>query len=134
MIAKVLELYEHVLAVLLDAGAHELVEQLVVLGAEGARLVQSDVVGIVAQLLVVRAHVDGDGQALVGLYAREGRVKGELAHGDAHAAGAEVAEPEDALAVRHADRPYRLLWPVTTYHLSWYTAAFRISLKCAARS
>ena len=53
--------------------------------------------------LVVGADVEGDGQDAVGRDAAARRVEGELADGDAHAVDAEVAQPQDARAVRHHD-------------------------------
>ncbi len=44
--------------------------------------------------------------------ARAGRVQRELADRDAHAVGAQVAQAEDALAIRDDDDPGVLMRPV----------------------
>ena len=59
--------------------------------------------GVVEQSLVVGAHVEQDGQAVVRGHATQRGVEGHFADGNAHAAGALVAESEDALAVTDHD-------------------------------
>jgi hypothetical protein len=39
-------------------------------------------------------------------HAGAGRVERQLAERNAHAAGAEIAEPENALAIGHDDKPH----------------------------
>ena len=83
-------------------GRDELVHEVVVLPAAQARVTPAEVEVVVQQRLVVGAHVEADGQGPGGMDAGRGHVEGELAHGDAHAARALVAEAEDALVVgRH---------------------------------
>ena len=85
------------------ARGHELLDQRVVVGAGQPRLLQAEVERVAAQLRIVGADVEQDRQAQVGMHARARRVERELAHRDAHAVRAEVAEAEDALAVGHHD-------------------------------
>ena len=61
---------------------------------------------------VVGAHVKSDGQRDLGGHAGAGGVKRQLAHGDAHAVDAQVAQAEDALAVGDNREADILLWPV----------------------
>ncbi len=102
VVGEVLELDDHPGEDLLRR-RDELVDQLVVRGAGDALLVQADVERIGEQLLVVGAHVEHDRQALRRVDAGAGGVERELADRDAHAVGAEVAQPEDALAVGDDD-------------------------------
>ena len=62
-------------------------------------MVQPHIEGIAEQLLVVRADVQHDREALHGVDASGGGVQGELADRDRHPVGPEIAEAEDALAV-----------------------------------
>ena len=87
-------------------GLDEFLDQLVIGGAAQAGHGGADIEGVLAQLAVVGADVEHDGQALRGVDAGAAGVKGQLAHGDAHAVGAEVAEAEDALAVGHDDHAH----------------------------
>ena len=57
---------------------------------------------------VVGAHVEADRQRARGMDAGGGGVERELAHRDGHAAGALVAEAEDALVVGDDDEPHVL--------------------------
>lgn len=59
----------------------------------------------------VSVRTERDRQALVGLDARERCVKRQLSHRNAHAASAQVTQPEDAFPVRHHDSPNVVLWP-----------------------
>uniref|UniRef100_A0A182JE73 Uncharacterized protein n=1 Tax=Anopheles atroparvus TaxID=41427 RepID=A0A182JE73_ANOAO len=115
VVAKVLELDERVLAVPLHDGLHELVDELVVLRALHARVPQADVQWILQQVLVVRADVDHDRQTLVRRNAGEGRVERELTDRNAHTAGTQIAQPENALTVRHDDRAHVRFRPVAQH-------------------
>mmetsp|Transcript_43202 Transcript_43202/g.111983 ORF Transcript_43202/g.111983 Transcript_43202/m.111983 type:complete len:432 (-) Transcript_43202:694-1989(-) len=94
---------------------HELIHELKVRFALQALAVQPDVDGVLAQRLVVGAHVDADGQDAVWLEARGGHVHVQLADGDGHAAGAQVTEAEDPAAVGHHDGVHLLVRPVVDH-------------------
>jgi len=123
VVGEVLELHDH-------AGEHdlgrldELFEQLVVRGPREAPLVDADVQRIVQQGLVVGADVEHDRQAAPRMQAGERRVQRELADWDPHAVRAEVAEPEDALAVGHHDHGGLAARPVA-HHLRDAAAVLR---------
>lgn len=51
--------------------------------------------------LVVSADIQEHRQTLLGFDPPTGRVQGQLPHGDAHAVAAQVAQTQNALAVRH---------------------------------
>ena len=68
--------------------------------------------------LAVGTEVEDDGQALVRLDAGQGRVEGQLADGDAHAVGAQVAQAQNALAVRHHDGAHVVLRPAREFYYS----------------
>lgn len=55
--------------------------------------------------LIVGSHIQGDRQALVRLNAGQRRVEGQLAHGDAHATGAQVSQTQDPLPVGDHNSP-----------------------------
>ena len=101
-VGKVLELDEGA-GVHLLYGEHELLEQVVVHLAAQPRVAQTGVERVVEQTGVVRAQVQSHRQAEVRVDAGTGGVQGELAHRDAHAVGAQVAQTEDAFAVGDDD-------------------------------
>ena len=103
VIGEILELDQHAGKSRARRG-HELVDELVIGRAGQALLAKADVIGVVEKLLVVGADVEHDRQAKLGMNAGAGGIERELADRDAHAVGAEVAEPEDALAVGHDDQ------------------------------
>jgi len=72
-VAKVFELNQRPWEYHLD-GAYELVDELVVFGAANALLPKPDVERIVGKLWIVRPHVEGDGQGVVGMQSGAGRV------------------------------------------------------------
>jgi hypothetical protein len=94
------------------AAVDELLDELVVLGAARPLLFQADVHGAVEQVLVVGADVERDRQRVGRMDAGAGRVERELADRDAHAERAEIAEPENALAVGHDDEAHACTRPV----------------------
>ena len=104
----------------LAGGADELVDEFVVGVTGEPRLCQTEIQRVVAQCLVVGADVQHHRQALRRMYTGAGRVQRELADRDAHAAGAEVAKAEDALAVGHDDHGHVAIRPVAqdARHLS----------------
>ena len=85
---------------------------MVVLVAGDPAVPEPDVVLVVQQLLPVRPHIEGDGECLAGRDAGDGGVEGELAHGDTHALGPQVAQAQDPLTVRNHDTPHVMLRPV----------------------
>ena len=99
---EVLPLQQHVGKALHDRMDEEL-DEVVVLAAPDALAPPADVGGIVEALLVVRAHVEQDGQRPGGIDAAAERVERQLADGNAHAAGALVSQAEDALPVGDND-------------------------------
>jgi hypothetical protein len=90
-------------------GLDELVHEGKELGRRGACLTHAQVKGIVQILLVVGAGIEIHGQQVLRRHARTGGVELQLADGDAGAVGAEIAEAEDAPAVRNTDEPDILL-------------------------
>ena len=64
------------------------------------------VLGVGKQCLVIGAEVEADGEAVARVDARRRGVQRDLALADAHAVGPEVAEAEDAFAIRHDDDAY----------------------------
>ena len=79
------------------------VDQLVVVVAPHAVAPPSEVERIGKQDLVVGADVEQDGQGSAGIDPAHRAVEGQLADGDAHATGPEVAQSEDALAIADHD-------------------------------
>ena len=67
---------------------------------------------VVEQNLIVGADIENDRQAVLRRHAGAGGVERELAKRDAHSAGAEIAETEDALAVGDDDEAHVLFRPV----------------------
>ena len=89
---------------LVDAGDERL-DQRVVLGAAQPGRAVAEVQRIGEQGRVVGADVERDRQGQRGMDAAGRRVQRELADRDGHAAGALVAEAQDALVVGHDDQP-----------------------------
>ena len=102
VLGEVLPLQQHVGPALCD-GADELLDEVVVILTPHAGVMPADVERIGQAVLVVGADVEEDRQRGVGRNAAAGGVERELADRDAHAAGALIAEPEDALAVGDDD-------------------------------
>ena len=94
-------------------GLDELVHEGKELGGRGACLAHAQVKRIVQILLVVGAGIEIHGQQVLRRHARTGGVELQLADGDAGAVSAQIAEAEDASAVRDADEPDILLRPVS---------------------
>ena len=86
-----------------DDAPHEGLDELLVGRAAQPPRAVADVERVTEQLAIVGADVEGDRQREGGMQTARGRVEGQLADGDAHAAGALVAEAEDALVVGHDD-------------------------------
>lgn len=99
---KVFPLEEDVGPAVLD-GFDEGFDEGVVLGTADAMVLPADVDGVGEEGFVVGADVEEDGEAVFGGDAAEGGIEGHFADGDAHAAGALVAEAEDAFAVGDDD-------------------------------
>ena len=87
----------------------ERLDQRVILGAAQPRRAMADVQRILEERRVVGADVERDRQRQRGMDAACRRVQGELADRDGHAAGALVAEAEDALVVGDDDEPHVLV-------------------------
>lgn len=68
-------LNKNVLSVLLHAGSHKFIDQFIILVTLAPRFVETDVMRIVPQLLVISAHVDSDRQALVRFNASQSCIK-----------------------------------------------------------
>jgi hypothetical protein len=95
----------------LDKLVHEGVQLL----GRGALPAQPEVERIVEVLLVIGAGVEVHRQQALRRDAGRRGVELQLADRDAHAVGAQVAQPEDAAAVGHADDPHVLHRPVTQH-------------------
>ena len=98
-------------------GVDELVDQLVVRGAAQPGVPPPDVEVVVQQGLVVGADVEADRQRRGRMDAGGRRVERELADGDAHAARALVAQPEDALVVRDDDEAHVVVRDIGQHRL-----------------
>ena len=85
-------------------GLDESLDEVVIALAADARLAAADVQLLIEQGLVVGADVQDDRDHPGRVDATGGGVDGELADGDLDAADAPVADPEDALGVRHHDQ------------------------------
>ncbi len=96
---------------------HELVHEGVQFLGRGARLPQPEVERVVEIRLVVGAGVEVHRQQALRRHAGRRRVELQLADGDAHAVGAQVAQAEDAAAVGHADDAHVLDRPVAQHLL-----------------
>jgi hypothetical protein len=105
---EVFPLQENVRPAALDGG-HKLLDERVVLRAANALVLPADVDGVVEQRFVVRSHVEQNRQAVLRRNAAQRGVESHLADGDAHAAGALVAQAENALAVRDHDATHLVI-------------------------
>ena len=86
----------------------ELLEERVVLVGGDAGLTKTEVIRAAEAILVVCADVQHDRQCAGRVDTAKGRVQAEFADGDAHAAGALIAQAEDAFAIGgddHVDLP-----------------------------
>src|SRR5438876_7119930 len=91
---------------------HELVYKGEILFAAHAVLAQALIERVIEQNLIVRADVENDRQTVPRRHAGARGIERELADRDAHPAGAEVAETEDALAVGDHDEAHILFGPI----------------------
>ena len=91
---------------------HKLLEQRVELSATRARLAQTWIERIVEELLVVGSDIDHHGHAARWMNSANRGVEREFAHGNAHAANAQIAQAEDALAIGHANDAHIDLRPI----------------------
>ena len=91
---------------------HELINERQILFAADALLAQAQIEWVVEQGLIVRADIENDRQAVLRRHAGAGGIERELAERDAHAAGAEIAETEDALAVGDDNEAHILFRPI----------------------
>ena len=101
-LGEVLPLQQHMRPALVDRG-DEFLDEIVVVGPAHALVAPADIERIVEIFGVVGADIEQHGQRGRRIDAAAGRIERELADGDAHAAGALVAEAEDALAVGDDD-------------------------------
>ena len=96
-------------------GDDELLHDRVVLGPAQAPVGPAQIQVVVEQRLVVRAHVQADGQGMARIDARRSGIDGDLADRDAHAACTLVAQAQNALIVRDDDEPHVLARPVAQH-------------------
>src|SRR5207253_3238219 len=80
--------------------------------AADAVLAQAEIERVIEELLIIRADVQYDGQAVLRRHAGAGRIECQLADRYTHSSGAEIAEAEDALAVGNHDEAHVLFRPV----------------------
>jgi hypothetical protein len=78
-------------------------DKFVVFGAAHALMLPADIERVGQVLFVVGADIEQDGQRGRRMQPGAGGIERQLADGDAHAAGALVAEAEDTLAVADHD-------------------------------
>ena len=81
----------------------ELVYQRVILDAPEPPLREADIERIVAKFGVLGAHIEHHGEGAAGVDARTRGVERQLADGNAHPVGTEIAEAEDTLTIRNHD-------------------------------
>src|SRR4029450_2164779 len=93
-------------------GGDELIHDRVVLGPAKTPVRPAEIQVVVQQRLVVRAHIEADGQRMARMDAGRRRVDGALADRYAHPARALVSETEDPLIVRYNDESHVLARPV----------------------
>ncbi len=91
---------------------HELLDEGGIFFAADAVPAQAEIKRVIEELLIIRADVENDGQAVLRRHAGASRIERELADRYAHSPGTEVAEAEDALAVGHYDEAHVLFRPV----------------------
>lgn len=115
MIAKVLELDEGVLAITPHHSLHELINEVIVFASHHTLLSQTHIQRILQQINVIGAHIHHNGQTLMWLDASQRRVQRQLAHRDTHAAGTQVTQAQDTLAVCHTNCTHIRLGPVLHY-------------------
>ena len=93
---------------------HELVDESQIVFAAHAVLAQALIERVVEQALIVGADVENDRQTVLRRHTGAGGIERELADRNAHAAGAEIAEAEDALAVGDDDEAHIPFRPIRT--------------------
>ena len=86
--------------------------KLVVGRSRQAVLAHAQVEAVLEEGFVIGSRVQKDRQCLFRGNAAAGGVEREFAHGDAHAAGPEVAQAQDALAIGHDDDAHVAVRPV----------------------
>src|SRR5205814_9983091 len=86
----------------------ELVDKFGVFGAAHPVLAKTEIERVLEQHGVVCADIEHDRQAILRRHAGAGGVERQLPDRDAHAAGAEIAEAEDALAIGDDDKAHIL--------------------------
>jgi len=109
-VAEILPLQERLWKDGPDRG-HKFIDEFIVERTAHPRLLEADVEFAPAQLRVIGADIERDGEGVAGMDAGARGVEREFAHRDAHAQGAEIAEPEDAFAIRGDDQPHAFLRP-----------------------
>ncbi len=111
MVAEIFELQAGEREALLHR-LNEFGHERIVLRATHARLPEPHILMTFAEPVVIGAHIDGDGEALMRRDASAGGVERELSDGDAHAVRAQIAEPKDTLAVGHDNHADIIVRPV----------------------
>jgi len=102
VIGKILELNHHAGKYLRCCG-NEFVQHFVVGRSGEPALAQPDVKRVIEHCRVIAADIEGNRQAQLRMHAGAGGVERQLAHGNSHAVGAQIAQPENALAVGDDD-------------------------------
>src|SRR5690349_8029939 len=110
MIGIVLELNQHARESV-PGGIDEFVNEFVVGGTGQPLPPQANIIWVVEELVIIGADIQHHGQAVLGVNASAGRIKRELADWNAHAVGAKIAKPQDALAIGHDDE-LRVIGPI----------------------
>ncbi len=108
---EVLELNENCGVPVLDGG-DELVHKLVILLAVHPFLLDTEVIGIVQQALVVCSDIQNDGEYVSGMESSPRYVQVEFADRNAEASAAEVAQAQHTAPISDHDRLHIGFWPV----------------------
>ena len=111
-VAEVLELDKYARECFV-CGRYKFFDQVIVLLAPNPPAFQAVVQWVIEQGLVVGANIQHDGHAMRWVYARAGGIKRELSDRNAHAIGAEIAEPEYAFTVGHDNDLDILVRPIS---------------------
>mmetsp|Transcript_85591 Transcript_85591/g.228203 ORF Transcript_85591/g.228203 Transcript_85591/m.228203 type:complete len:242 (-) Transcript_85591:105-830(-) len=104
---------------------HKFINHLIILRASETRLTSSEIIGVLNEVLVIGADIQGHRQHTVWGNASASSVKCKFSDGNAHAIDAKIAKTQDAGAIGHDDHMNIVVGPVVNdgRHLSTVFAA-----------